>query len=41
MVLKNSTLAIDLNDDEIFFKEMEAVCKDRIRWKHEVRRMML
>ena len=38
--VKNSTLEINLND-ETFFKELEAVCKDRIRWKHEIRHMML
>ena len=38
--VKNSTLEINLNDDETFFKELEAVCKDRIRWKHEIRHML-
>ena len=39
--VKNGTLEINLNDDETFFNELEAVCKDRIRWKHEIRHMML
>ena len=39
--VKNSILEINLNDDETFFKELEAVCKDRIRWKHEIRHMLL
>ena len=39
--IRNSELPVNLVDDESFFNELEEICKDRIRWKHEIKYMML
>ena len=39
--LKNSNLNLNINNNETFFNNLEIICKDRKRWKSEMRYMML